>query len=284
MRIANRLGRAVLVDPRGARCLDVATVSRDRFGPSPAALFEEWTSFTRWASTCEFDFDSEGEPFQMRELQAPSPAPAQTFAIGLNYRDHADESGLSYPAEPPTFTKFRSSFAGPEGELALPAETVDWEVELVAVIGSRAHCVPAAQAWEYVAGLTVGQDFSERTLQITGPAPQFSLAKSYPGFAPQGPWLVTLDEFEDPRDLAISCRINGESVQSSRTSAMIFDVPMLIERLSAVTPLIPGDVIFTGTPSGVGAVRDPKWFLKPGDVIESTIAGIGTMRQTCITT
>ncbi len=156
------------------------------------------------------------------------------FAIGLNYRDHAAETGLDAPDAPPTFTKFASCLTGPETDLVLPTDTVDWEVELVAVIGREATDVPAADAWSYVAGLTVGQDFSERTSQMAGPAPQFSLAKSFPGFGATGPWLVTPDEFADRDDLTIACEIDGETVQSGRTGQMMFPVADLIAHLSAV--------------------------------------------------
>lgn len=281
MRIAHHSGRAVLVSPDGQRMLDVAKVSNDRFGPAPHRVFGSWAKFRAWHATADLPFETEGQPVVLDEFGAPSPTPSQVFAIGLNYRDHADEAGLDYPAEPPTFTKFVSSFAGPVGDLRLPTATVDWEAELVVVIGVRAEKVPAEQAWDVIAGLTVGQDYSERILQLTGPAPQFSLGKSFAGFSPQGPWLVSLDELDDPADLAISCTINGKTVQNSRTSKLIFSIPVLIEKLSAVTVLQPGDVIFTGTPAGVGGARTPRWFLKDGDVVETHIEGIGTLRQTC---
>ena len=282
MRLASKLGRAVLVSPDGDRCVDVAKVSSGRFGPSAGSVYDEWDAFTSWASGLAPDFDADGEALVLTEVEAPSPAPRQVFAIGLNYRSHADESGFTYPEEPPTFTKFVSSFTGPVSELRLPTDTVDWEVELVAVIGRTASRVAAADAWDHIAGLTVGQDFSERTLQLVGPAPQFSLGKSFPGFAPQGPWLVTPDELADPTNLALTCTLNGEEVQGGSTEQMIFSVAELVHRLSAVTTLMPGDVIFTGTPAGVGAGRTPKWFLKPGDVVVSTIEGIGSLHQTCV--
>jgi 2-keto-4-pentenoate hydratase/2-oxohepta-3-ene-1,7-dioic acid hydratase in catechol pathway len=158
---------------------------------------------------------------------------------------------------------------------------VDWEVELVAVIGRAAHRVPADDAWAYVAGLTVGQDLTERITQWSGSAPQqFSLGKSYPGFGPLGPAVVTLDEFDDPADLRIGCEVNGVSMQSASTSEMTFNVPELVSRLSAVLPLLPGDLIFTGTPAGIGATRVPPVFLKAGDELVSRIEGIGTLRTT----
>ena len=282
MRIASKAGRAVLVSADGSRGLDVGKASSDRFGPAPQLVYENWDAFTAWAADVADTVETDGDPLSPEELEAPSPSPRQVFAIGLNYKAHDDESGFEHPVQPPTFTKFVSSFAGPVGELTLPNDTVDWEIELVAVVGRTATRVAAADAWSHIAGLTVGQDFSERTLQLTGPAPQFSLGKSYPGFAPQGPWLVTPDELADPTDLALRCTLNGEVVQEGRTSQLIFSVAELVERLSAVTTLYPGDVVFTGTPAGVGAGRTPKWFLKPGDEVVSTIEGIGTLRQTCV--
>lgn len=281
MRIATRDGRTVLVSPDTRTLVDVAEASGGRFGPGPRAVYDAWDAFARWVDGAAVDFAS-GAPVVPGELGPPSPDPRQVFAIGLNYRDHADESGLAHPSTPPTFTKFVGSFAGPAGDLVLPAATVDWEAELVVVLGRRAERVAAADAWSYVAGVCAGQDYSERALQLAGPAPQFSLGKSYPGFAPQGPWLVTPDELADPDDLAIECRVNGETVQKSSTSRLIFPVPTLIETLSAVVPLQPGDVVFTGTPAGVGGTRTPPRFLRAGDVVETTVAGVGALRQVCV--
>jgi 2-keto-4-pentenoate hydratase/2-oxohepta-3-ene-1,7-dioic acid hydratase in catechol pathway len=139
--------------------------------------------------------------------------------------------------------------------------------------------VGAGEALAYVAGYAVGQDISERILQMAATPPQFSLGKSLPGFGPIGPWLVTLDELADPNDLELGCAINGEQMQLSRTSSLIFPVPALIEKLSAVMPLLPGDVIFTGTPSGVGLGRTPQRWLAPGDELVSYIEGIGELRH-----
>ena len=191
-------------------------------------------------------------------------------------------AGFDLPQTLTVFTKFVSSFAGPTGEIVLAGSTVDWEVELVAVIGRRARQVVPQDAWDHIAGLTVGQDLSERTVQMAGPAPQFSLGKSFPGFSPTGPWLVTADEFEDRDDLALGCSVNGEAVQKGRTSDLVFPVPALIAELSAVVPLEPGDVIFTGTPAGVGMGSSPQRFLQPGEVLTSSIEGVGELRQTFV--
>ncbi|GAA3309858.1 hypothetical protein GCM10020295_75530 [Streptomyces cinereospinus] len=222
--------------------------------------------------------------FDPADLGSPAPAPRQTLAVGLNYRDHASESGFAAPEGlPPVFTKFVTSISGPVTEVRLPeGGNTDWEVELVAVIGRRAEGVSEADAWGHVAGLAVGQDISERVSQLAGPAPQFSLGKSFPGFSPVGPWLVTPDEFDDPDDLELRCAVNGEEVQKGRTRDLIFSVPALVSKLSAVLPLLPGDVVFTGTPAGVGLGRSPQRFLSAGDELVSTVEGIGELRQTFV--
>lgn len=277
MRIANVSGRAALMIDGLA--VDLASASRGRFGPDPQALYEQFDEMAGWAASAELP---PGRQWEKSELGSPAPAPRQVFAIGLNYREHARESGFDVPSFPSVFTKFATSISGPYTEVTLPDGNVDWEIELVAVIGRRARNVTADQAWSHVAGLTAGQDISERVLQMAGSPPQFSLAKSYPGFAPIGPWLVTADEFENPDDLELQCQVNGEQMQKSRTSDLIFGVPELIERLSAVTPMLPGDVIFTGTPPGIGNARNPKRFLQPGEVLTSSIQGIGELRQTFV--
>ncbi len=280
MKIANVGGRAkVIVD--GEKAVDVAAASDGRFGPSLPAVYEKWAEFRGFFAD-QAATAAPSEQFSSTIAGPPSPAPRQVFAVALNYRDHAAESGFRPPDDPLFFTKFVSAFSGPVTEVALPPGKVDWETELVAVISRPARRVPESEGWSYVAGVTIGQDLSERALQRSGPAPQYSLAKSHEGFAPQGPVLVTPDELADPDDLAIGCEINGETMQSARTSDMIFPVPALVAYLSRVVTLFPGDVIFTGTPPGVGMGRDPQVFLKAGDRLVSRIEGIGEMRQTFV--
>ncbi len=276
MRIANLSGRLVLLHE--GKAVDVEQASKGAFGSEPQAVYERWEEFTAWAAGADL---TGGTAFGPQDLGSPAPAPRQVLAVGLNYRDHAAESGFEAPKGlPPVFTKFVTSVSGPVTDVRLPkGGHTDWEVELVAVIGRRAHQVSAADAWGHIAGLAVGQDISERIIQLAGPAPQFSLGKSYPGFAPIGPWLVTPDEFENPDDLELRCTVNGEEVQKGRTRDLIFSVPALIAGLSAVVPLLPGDVIFTGTPAGVGLGRDPQRWLAEGDELVSTIEGIGELRQ-----
>jgi 2-keto-4-pentenoate hydratase/2-oxohepta-3-ene-1,7-dioic acid hydratase in catechol pathway len=275
VRLANLAGRAVLVTDAGA--IDVESASDGRFGPDPQSLFDDWAAFAEWSKAVTDTSAAASVPFDAARLDAPVPRPRQVFAIGLNYAEHAAEAGYPPDSMPVTFTKFPSSIVGQGALVALPEGHVDWEVELVVVIGREAHQVSRESAWEHVAGLTIGQDLSERITQLQGSAPQFSLGKSFPGFGPTGPWLVTPDEFVDRDDLAIACSLSGEVMQSSRTSMMLYDVPELLVRLSAVCPLLPGDIIFSGTPSGIGNRRTPQRFIGPDDVLVSEIEGIGTL-------
>lgn len=285
MRIANLGGRAALVlgDDGVEQAVDVATASNGRFGPDPSALYRAWDEVTAWTADLDTpELAATAVAVDRARLGAPSPAPAQVFAIGLNYDAHAAESGFEAPIHlPPVFTKYVSSFSGPDTEVVLPpGGNVDWEVELVAVIGREADRIEEADAWSHVAGLTVGQDISERVSQLRGPAPQFGLGKSFPGFAPQGPWLVTPDEFNDPDDLELGCTIDGEDMQKGRTRDLIFPVAELVAALSRTVVLYPGDVIFTGTPAGVGLGREPQRFLRAGENLDSWIDGIGELHQT----
>lgn len=275
MRLANIRGRAHIVTS-DSTAIDVAKASGERFGPELEPIYQHWDEFVAWADQAGGDEVT----FEPGDLRCPVPRPSQVFAIGLNYRDHAAEANFAVPESPTVFTKFRGALAGPTGSVTLPAAgNTDWEVELVVVIGRRAHDAQEGDAWNHVAGVTVGQDLSERIIQMSGPVPQFSLGKSFPGFAPIGPWVVTPDELADRDDIALGCSIDGEMVQDGRTRDLVFSVPTLIAYLSGIVPLEPGDIIFTGTPSGVGVAREPQRFLQPGEVLTSWIDGIGTMRH-----
>jgi 2-keto-4-pentenoate hydratase/2-oxohepta-3-ene-1,7-dioic acid hydratase in catechol pathway len=271
MKLANHNGRLVLVVADGI--VDVADASAGRFSPDPQSIYERWDELRAWAPP-----STATGPLDEAALLAPVPRPRQVFAIGLNYAGHAAEAGLDLPQFPSTFTKFPTCLTGPSATVALPSEFVDWEVELVLVVGTLAYEVAEGQGWAHIAGVMTGQDLSERIVQTRPPAPQFSLGKSFPGFGPIGPWVVTPDELADPDDLALGCSVNGEEVQKSRTSDLIFGVDALVHLLSSVTPLLPGDLIFTGTPAGVGGTRTPPRFLRPGDELVSTIEGVGTIR------
>lgn len=281
MRIANHHNRAVLLTSEEAG-IDIHTASVGRFGPDLAPIYNDWEAFTAWVHALSgSDADV---AIDRSRLGSPSPAPRQIFAIGLNYSEHAKESGFEEPDQlPPVFTKFVSALTGPDTTVVLPeGGNTDWEVELVAIIGKEASNVSAADAWGYVAGLSIGQDISERVSQLRGPAPQFGLGKSFPGFAPVGPWLVTPDEFSNKDDLELGCSLDGEELQKGRTSELIFSIPALIQGLSKTVTLLPGDLIFTGTPAGVGVGRTPKRFIQPGQTLVSRIEGIGEMTQTFV--
>jgi 2-keto-4-pentenoate hydratase/2-oxohepta-3-ene-1,7-dioic acid hydratase in catechol pathway len=271
MRLANAGGRAVLVVDDGV--IDVATASGGSLPADPQLIYDHWDAVRALADR----ITSPHAPLDVQRLGVPVPRPRQIFAIGMNYAGHVAEAGVELPTFPPTFTKFPTCLTGPDATVQLPSAFVDWEVELVVVIGAHAYEVAEGAGWSHVAGLTVGQDLSERIVQTRPPAPQFSLGKSFPGFGPTGPWIVTPDELANPDDLALGCTLNGEEVQKGRTSDLIFGVDALINRLSSITPLLPGDLIFTGTPSGVGGTRTPPRFLAPGDELISTIEGIGTI-------
>ncbi len=280
MKLATIGGRFVLVDDRGA--VDVETASGGEFSADPQAVFDRWEGFTGWvAANASAIASSPARDVDETELGAPVPRPRQVFGIGLNYRDHAAESGMALPeGHPVVFAKFVSSIVGPNAEVELPSESVDFEAELVLVIGRRAHRVEVADGWSHVAGLTVGQDLSERRVQFRGPSPQFSLGKSYPGFSPIGPFLVTSDELVDRDAVTLGCILNGRQMQQGRTDDFVFTVPELIASLSEVVTLLPGDLIFTGTPAGIGWARDPKVLLRPGDRLITHAEGIGELITT----
>jgi 2,4-didehydro-3-deoxy-L-rhamnonate hydrolase len=272
MKLANSKGRAVLVfDDEIA---DVAEATDGQFGPDPMIIYEKWSDFVDVAA----NITESTAALVETDLCCPVPRPHQVFAIGLNYRSHAEESGMVISDVPATFTKFPASLAGPFDDIEVVGDSTDWEVELVAVIGHRADRVNEADGWSYVAGVTVGQDVSDRHLQFAAGS-QFSLGKSRRGYGPMGPWVVTVDEFPNPDDLGLGCSVDGEKMQDARTSDLIFDIPRLVAELSAVLPLLPGDVVFTGTPSGIGVLRQPSKFLAPGQVLESWVEGIGTLRN-----
>lgn len=278
MRIGSIGGRAWLVTAEG-QGIDIAAASGGRFPADPQALYERWDDLRAWARDVPVVSYAPVDP---ATLELPVPRPRQVFAIGANYRAHAAEAGVEPPEQPVIFTKFPSCLTGPNDAVAIRHDRVDWEVELVVVIGREARHVRAADGWDHVAGLATGQDISERSIQRLGPMPQFSMAKSLPGFGPVGPLVVSPDEFVNPDDLALGCAVNGVTMQQSRTSDFIFSVGELVEYISHLMPIYPGDLIFTGTPEGVGATRKPPTFLKPGDILTSWVEGIGTLTNPII--
>lgn len=219
-------------------------------------------------------------PLDRVALLAPVPRPGKIVCVGLNYRDHAAETGKAVPTEPVLFAKFANSVVGDGAVVPIPPETdeADWEAELGVVIGARASRVRVEDALAHVAGYTCTNDLSARDLQRSGG--QWTRGKAIDGFLPMGPWLLTADEVPDPQRLSIVCRLNGEVVQSSTTQQMVFGVAELVSLISATLTLEPGDCIVTGTPPGVGMARTPPRFLEDADVLEVEIDGLGVLTTT----
>jgi 2-keto-4-pentenoate hydratase/2-oxohepta-3-ene-1,7-dioic acid hydratase in catechol pathway len=211
------------------------------------------------------------------------PDPEKVMCIGLNYADHAAESGAAIPSEPVVFNKFPTAVCAPDAPIVLPrlSSQVDYEAELVVVIGRQGRHIPREQAYTYVAGYTCGHDVSARDWQLAKPGGQWLLGKAFDTFAPFGPELVTADEI-NPGVLDICLRLNGQTMQRSNTRQLIFPVDHLVSYISGICTLKPGDVIFTGTPPGVGFARKPPVFLKPGDTVEVEIEKIGVLRNAVV--
>jgi 2-keto-4-pentenoate hydratase/2-oxohepta-3-ene-1,7-dioic acid hydratase in catechol pathway len=210
-------------------------------------------------------------------LHAPLANPPRLFAIGLNYREHAIESKMAFPEFPVVFFKLQTAIVGPGDAIVLPKNSTepDYEAELAFVIGKGGFRIPASAWREHVYGYTIINDVSARDIQRS--TSQWSMAKSFPTFCPMGPAIVTADEIADPHALKIGLSIDGEVLQNSTTSELIFKIPDLIEYLSSIAPLLPGDIVSTGTPSGVGMGRNPKRWLKPGDNVTVTVEGMGSL-------
>jgi 2-keto-4-pentenoate hydratase/2-oxohepta-3-ene-1,7-dioic acid hydratase in catechol pathway len=217
-------------------------------------------------------------------LLAPVPDARKIVCIGLNYRDHAAESGVPVPTEPVLFSKYPTALIGHGAPIVLPrvSHEVDYEAELVVVIGRKGRHIPRQRALEYVGGYAVGHDVSARDWQLNKPGKQWMAGKTFDTFAPVGPELVTPDEVPEPQNLGIRLRLNGQTMQDSNTSQLVFGVDELIAYLSQVFTLEPGDLIFTGTPPGVGMARKPPVWLKAGDIVEIEIDKLGTLRNTVI--
>jgi len=274
LRLANANGRAIVV--RGERVLDLERRSDGRFGADPMAALARWDELRDWAD----GLDDGDAPLDARSLGPCVPRPQKVFGIGLNYRDHAAEAELPIPEQPLVFTKFPNCLVGPAAEVRLTSDRVDWEVELVVVIGRGGSAIREEHALESVAGYCVGQDISDRRMQFAGKPPQFSLGKSADTFGPIGPAVVSLADVSDPDDLRLACSVSGEQMQDGRTRDMIFPVAELVAFLSRHCTLAPGDLIFTGTPAGVGSTR--RRYLQPGELIESAIEGVGSLSNRCV--
>jgi 2-keto-4-pentenoate hydratase/2-oxohepta-3-ene-1,7-dioic acid hydratase in catechol pathway len=275
-RFANIAGRAALVDGDG-RWFDAERLTDGVVSPDPMAA---WLQLDALHCAAEKIPDSGPDGHMSTVVVGPPiPFPRSVFAVGLNYQSHADEANMQAPNAPLIFTKFPSCLVGSNDPVILGGCTDDYEAELVVVIGRGGRRIGRDDAWGHVGGLTVGQDISDRSLQFAAEPAHFDLGKSRDTYGPIGPVVVSIDSFVDPANLLITCTVNGEPRQQDRTSNLIFDIPTLISYLSDILTLHPGDLIFTGTPEGGGAAS--LRFLADGDVITTTIEGIGTMANRC---
>lgn len=274
-RLANVNDRAALVD--GDVYFDLEAVSDGALGHDPMAALDDAEALHALGATLT-DREPTGRLADV-SLGAPVPRPQKSFGIGLNYLDHAAESKMELPENPLVFTKFPSCLVGPTATVEMRSAFVDYEGELVVVIGKGGKDIAAADAWDHVIGVTGGQDISDRKAQFAAKPPHFDLGKSFDTFGPIGPDLVSIDQV-DAENLRVVTKVNGEVRQDDTTASLIFGIPKLIEYLSHITTLVTGDLIFTGTPSGVGAAAGR--YLVEGDVIVTEIEGIGTLENHCV--
>jgi 2-keto-4-pentenoate hydratase/2-oxohepta-3-ene-1,7-dioic acid hydratase in catechol pathway len=286
----------LLFTPAWGNVMRLATI-QTRQGPRTAVQFDsQWVAFSArlreeilagWPGTRDAVERAARAPNVERlpadkvKFLPPVPDPRKIICLGLNYRDHAAESGAPIPRDPVLFSKYATAMIGHEDAIVLPAlsHEVDYEAELVIVVGKGGRHIKEADAMSHVAGYTIGHDVSARDWQLKKDGKQWMVGKTFDTFAPVGPVLVTADEIPDPHQLAIKLRLNGKTMQDSNTSQMIFPVPAVLAYLSTVFTLEPGDLIFTGTPPGVGFARKPPVYLKDGDVVEVEIEKLGVLRN-----
>lgn len=278
MRFANLQGRGIIV--RDGHAIDIERASGGVFGSDPmvASVLANHAALAEIADRAD---PADWPALDETQLGAPVPRPPKGFGVALNYRQHAIESGREFPTEPHLFGKTDNCVCGPFDEIVVPAghTHIDYEAELVIVFGRTCKGATRDDAWSYLAGVTCGQDISDRAEQFRPPVKQFTIAKSYDTFGPIGPYLVTPDELPDRDALALEGRVSGEVMQQSNTSDLIFDVPAIVVWLSRYITFQAGDLVWTGTPGGVGEARTPQRFLRAGDVVETEIEGIGIMRN-----
>ncbi|MCS6860669.1 MAG: fumarylacetoacetate hydrolase family protein [Abditibacteriales bacterium] len=274
--LAHKLAAGGVAEPERVACANLPSTMRQFLEAGEAAwcCAQQALSFAAESSRPEYVYSPE-----QVTLKAPVPDPRKIICVGLNYADHAAESGAAIPSEPVLFSKYPTAIIGPNEPILLPPESqeVDYEVELVFIIGKRGRRIPRERAMDYVAGYTVGHDVSARDWQLRKPGGQWLLGKTFDTFAPIGPALVTQDEVPDPHNLKITCKVNDELLQNSNTNQLIFKIDDLVAYISQVITLEPGDLVFTGTPAGVGFARKPPRFLQDGDVCELEVEGIGKL-------
>jgi 2-keto-4-pentenoate hydratase/2-oxohepta-3-ene-1,7-dioic acid hydratase in catechol pathway len=274
-KLANIAGRAALVE--GENYYDLETISNGDFDKDTTNALKNLDGLMALSSEL-----SKAEPsgiLKDANIEAPVSAPKNCYAVGLNYRNHAEEAGMDIPSSPMVFTKHTTCLVGPNANIEMRSDHVDYEAELVAVIGIPGKDILKDKAWDHVAGLCVGQDVSDRTVQFSSKPPQFNLGKSFDTFGPMGPYLVSPDALKDKDSLHIECKVNEEIRQKDNTNDLIFNVASIISYLSEIVTLNTGDVIFTGTPGGVGVMEGK--FLKEGDIVTTSIEGIGTLKNEC---
>jgi len=283
MRFANVQGRSTLViaGPDGTdHAVDIETASGGSLGSDPA-VYVDLANHAALAALASSADVAAAPVLDPTLLGAPVPRPPKGLGVGLNYRTHALESGRELPTEPHLFGKTDNCVCGPFDDVIAPAgrHEIDYEAEVVIAFGRTCKGATEADAWSYLAGVTCGQDISDRGEQFRPPIKQFTIAKSYDTFGPTGPFLVTADELADPNALDLTGIVSGEVMQQANTSDLIFSIPALVVWLSRFMTFGPGDLVWTGTPGGVGEARSPQRFLLDGDVIETTVSGVGTMRN-----
>lgn len=278
MKFANVSGRATLVIE--GRAVDIEKASDGRVGSDPMVC-SDLSLHAALADVASSVDPAEWPELDMAALGAPVSRPPKGFGVALNYRSHAIESNKEIPTEPHLFGKTENCVCGPFDEIIVPAgrDMIDYEAEMVIVFGRECSKATEADAWSYIAGVTAGQDISDRGEQFRPPVKQFTIAKTYDTFGPIGPFLVTPDELANRDGVGVQGRIDGEVVQDGNTDDLIFSVPALVAWLSRYITFRPGDLVWTGTPGGVGEARTPPLFLRDGMILETEVEGVGTMRN-----
>ena len=275
-KLANVNGKSSLIS--GESYYDINTISQGKISSDPSKVLDSLNDLHELSSKID-NYKATGL-LENSLLGAPIINSRNCFAVGLNYKAHAEESGMEIPPFPMVFTKHTSCIVGPFNDIEIRSDIVDYEAELVDVIGKKGKNITKDNAWEHVAGLTVGQDISDRAVQFHATPPQFNLGKSFDTFGPIGPFLVSPDLVTNKDSVQIECYVNDELRQESSTDDLIFTVPDIISYISEFLTLTPGDLIFTGTPSGVGATQGK--LLKHGDIVTTSIKEIGTIKNKCV--
>jgi len=274
-KLGSNSGRAIFI--KDDKYYDVNTISNGDISSNSVEALSDTDKLSHLYANLN-DYDPSGD---LGDINLDPPIiPTNVFAVGLNYKKHAEESNLEIPPFPMIFTKHSTCISGPKSDICMKSDMVDYEAELVFVIGKGGKDINKEVAWDHVAGLCVGQDISDRPVQFHATPPQFNLGKSFDTFGPIGPYLVSTDLFDNKESLKLQCWVNDELRQETLTNDLIFDIPYLISYISEFITLNTGDVIFTGTPEGVGATQGK--FLKDGDILKTSIEGIGTLENKCV--